>query len=119
LQKEQTVEATADLVSAIAEILWPVLFVAIIILLRREIRSLLQPGAEFVFELAGGKVSIKPTKPPRDKAELPAIPVEERLPADYLYINHTSFLREDKQSEFRSRTGARDLPHYDIRVIVD
>ena len=34
------------------------------------------------------------------------------------YLNHTSFLREEKQQEFRQRTGV-PLDHYDIRVVVD
>ena len=34
------------------------------------------------------------------------------------YLNHTSFLRKDKQQEFQRRTGI-PINHYDIRVIVD
>ncbi len=41
------------------------------------------------------------------------------LPADYLYINHTSFLREVKQQEFQELTNVKDAAHYDIRVIID
>src|SRR5688572_14571697 len=41
------------------------------------------------------------------------------LPADYIYLNHTSFLRPDKQKEFQTRPGAMDLPYYDIRVNVN
>ena len=37
---------------------------------------------------------------------------------DYLFINHTSFLQEDKQVEFRNATGVQ-LPHYDILVVLD
>lgn len=40
------------------------------------------------------------------------------LPLDYFFLNHTSFLRPEKQEEFRRRTGLA-LDHYDIRVIVD
>lgn len=39
----------------------------------------------------------------------------ERSP---LFLSHTSFLRPEKQPEFRQRTGV-PLDHYDIRVIVD
>lgn len=46
-------------------------------------------------------------------------PDDDTLPADYYYINHISFLREDKQEEFQRRTGLTDYPHYDIRIIVD
>ena len=41
-----------------------------------------------------------------------------KIPFDYYFINHTSFLRTDKQEEYRQRTGV-NLNHYDIRVIVD
>ena len=112
------VQAIANLMSATAQILWPLLFVAVVILLRREIRTLLQPGAEFILDVGIGKLSIKPTKPPMDKSELPPVPEAEPLPPDYFFINHTSFLREEMQPKFQSRTWT-DLPHYDIRVIVD
>jgi len=35
-----------------------------------------------------------------------------------LFLNHTSFLRPEKQAEFQRRTGV-PLNHYDIRIIVD
>lgn len=41
------------------------------------------------------------------------------LPADYIYINQTSFLRESKQEEFQAITHVNDVPHYDIRVIIN
>jgi hypothetical protein len=41
-----------------------------------------------------------------------------KIPFDYYFLNHTSFLRTDKQAEYRQRTGV-NLNHYDIRVIVD
>ena len=110
----------AKLISALSQILWPLLFVGVLVLLRRELRTLLlQPGAEFVLELMGGKISIvKPTMPPSGRSELPALPDDEQLPPDYLFVNHTSFLRPTMQPEFQRRTNI-DLPHYDIRVIVD
>jgi|APTNR8051073442_1049403.scaffolds.fasta_scaffold12961_4 hypothetical protein len=64
------------------------------------------------------EIRIRPTKPPQDKSQLPSIEGQQQLPADYIYLNHTSFLREDMQEEFRRRTGV-GLPHYDIRVVVD
>ena len=42
----------------------------------------------------------------------------KKLPPDYYFLNHTSFLRSHKQEEFRKRTGVA-LDHYDIRIIVD
>lgn len=43
----------------------------------------------------------------------------EKIPADYVFLNHISFLREEKQAEFQARTGLTGIPHYDIRVVVD
>lgn len=110
----------ADLISALAQFAWPLVFVGLIVLLRREIRALLHPGVEFALEFGGGRISIKPhpTKPPSESSALPAISEGERLPPDYVFVNHTCFLRQDKQEEFQRRTGV-PLPHYDIRVIVD
>jgi hypothetical protein len=39
-------------------------------------------------------------------------------PPDLYFMNHTSFLRPDKQQEFQARTGV-NADHYDIRVILD
>jgi hypothetical protein len=44
--------------------------------------------------------------------------LSKKLPPDYYFLNHTSFLRSHKQEEFRKITGVT-LDHYDIRVIVD
>lgn len=41
-----------------------------------------------------------------------------RIPGDYVFLNHTSFLRKRKQREFQGRTGV-PIPHYDVRVVVD
>jgi TIR domain/prokaryotic YEATS domain len=46
----------------------------------------------------------------------PSTGPHETAPA--FYLNHTSFLRPEKQEEFRTRTDVA-LPHYDIRVFVD
>ena len=43
----------------------------------------------------------------------------QELPADYLFLDHVSFIRDDKQDEFQKRTRATDVPHYDIQVIVN
>ena len=53
-----------------------------------------------------------------DKLELTDKEEPNILPADYIYINHTSFLRENKQREFQAITHV-NIPHYDIRVIID
>ena len=54
-----------------------------------------------------------------DKLELFQEEDINKLPADYIYINHTSFLRPEKQEDFQLTTKIQGLPHYDIRVIVD
>lgn len=48
-----------------------------------------------------------------------AVASDELLPADYLYVNHTSFFRPGIQAEMQAKTGHRRLKHYDIQVIVD
>ncbi len=48
-------------------------------------------------------------------AELPPVSSGSPIPSDYIYLVHTSFLRPDKQAEFRARTHI-SVPHYDIRV---
>jgi len=42
-----------------------------------------------------------------------SVPAEERY-----FLNHTSFLRPEKQGDFRARTGV-NVDHHDIRVIID
>ncbi|MDF1697636.1 MAG: hypothetical protein P1U56_17455 [Saprospiraceae bacterium] len=53
-----------------------------------------------------------------EKLELNVDLDEGILPTDYFFINHTSFLRPEKQEEFMQRTNV-NRPHYDIRVIID
>lgn len=45
-------------------------------------------------------------------------PAAGDLPLDYYFLNHSSFLRRDKQKEFQEITGI-PIDHYDIRVVVD
>jgi hypothetical protein len=47
-----------------------------------------------------------------------AMNVTGTTPSPAYFLNHTSFLRADRQAEFRERTGV-PLDHYDIRIIVD
>lgn len=49
------------------------------------------------------------------EADLPSIASDAAIPSDYIYLVHTSFLRLDKQAEFKARTKVAS-PHYDIRV---
>jgi hypothetical protein len=118
----------AALITAIGTVLWPLLFAGLIYVFRKRIGALLESGAEVAFEFMGGKLSVKPTERLRapssqtglssPEVELDPIDPKGKLPADYLYLNHTSFLREERQAEFQKRTGV-PLPHYDIRVILD
>lgn len=57
------------------------------------------------------------TWPQGDRATIPATDAPPDV-AEAYFLNHTSFLRAEKQQEFRQRTGV-DIDHYDIRVIVD
>jgi hypothetical protein len=116
---------TPEFVSALADIAWPLLFLGLVFYLRRELRQLLDSGSEFAFEFMGNSLTVKPSK--AITAGEDAIETEQELnletgtkgiPADYLYLKHTSFLRQDRQEEFQARTQL-EFPHYDIRVIVD
>jgi hypothetical protein len=67
---------------------------------------------------------VSPSKKDLSGDKLNELPLPEKdepnkIPADYIYINHTSFLREEKQKEFQTLTHVQGVPHYDIRVIVD
>jgi hypothetical protein len=118
----------AALISAIGTVLWPLLFIALLFVFKERLGVLFESGAEVAFEFMGGKFSVKPTervRPPSSLTEMSSPEVEldpidpkKKLPADYLYLNHTSFIREERQAEFQKRTGV-PLPHYDIRVVLD
>jgi hypothetical protein len=120
--------ATAELISAIARLLWPLLIVGVILLFQRQLRALLSGSSEVAFKVLGGEFVVKPSKVQRpseigdgERASSPTLaPVQsdEPLPADYVFVNHTSFLRAEKQDEFRQRMG-HSYTYYDIRVIVD
>lgn len=47
---------------------------------------------------------------------MPGAPQETS--AHYYFLNHTSFLRKNKQEDFIKRTGVY-APHYDIRIVLD
>lgn len=120
-------EAAAKLIEAIAAVLWPLMTAVVLFTLRHRILALVESGAEFAFEFMGTKVAITPAQNQRspDQDLMPTndenclyVPESGPIPADYVFLNHTSFLRESKQQEFKEKTGV-DRPHYDIRVIVD
>lgn len=77
------------------------------------------------FEIESGiKMEVSPSKKDLSTSDTKKLELTGKekgtvIPADYIYINHTSFLRKDKQEEFQARTHVYDYPHYDIRVIID
>lgn len=118
-------ENWAKLIEAAAAAFWPLLAALTLFSFRRQFLQLLDSGAELAFEFVGTKVAIKPTTvdrtpeiaPSRD--ENPAkIGIGDPIPADYVFLNHTSFLREKEQKELQEKAGA-PLPTYQIRVITD
>jgi hypothetical protein len=119
---------TPELFSAIARLLWPLLVAGVVIFFRRQIRALLSGSSEVAFKVFGSEFIVKPSSVQRaieaqngegdSSVTLPPIQSDEPLPADYLFVNHTSFLRSEEQGEFRKRTG-RPYTYYDVRVIVD
>lgn len=110
----------ADLVNAFTAAAGPIIIIYILLLYRKQLNALFTGASEISFEFLGNKFQVKPSTPPKgdDATPLPALAHDEKLPLDYLFLNHTSFLRTDKQEEFQKRTQV-DLPHYDIRVVVD
>lgn len=119
---------TAELISAIARLLWPLLIVGVVLLFHRQIRALLSGSSEVAFKVLGSEFVVKPSSVQRlveagngegvSSPTLAPVQSDEPLPADYLFVNHTSFLRPEKQDEFRKRTG-HSYTYYDVRVIVD
>jgi len=127
-----------ELINAWAAVLnavvWPITILVILVIGTRRLWPLIVKGAGVRLKLKDvAEISIEPTKglrppsakePEDEESELkmnvqePCQEVQSSLPPDYYYLNHTSFLRRDKQDEFRRRTGI-PLDHYDIRVIVD
>jgi len=122
-------KSVANLISSVAQIAWPFVALGVIWLFKGQIQALLGRGSEVSVEVFGNKFTINPAsaalrqpdlqgdiRPSSDKLS-PVTPAD-LIPADYAFINHTSFLRPDKQQEYQSRTHV-NLPHYDIRAIVD
>jgi hypothetical protein len=110
---------------------WPVTILIIVIILRGLVWPAVSKGGGFCFRVKDVEISVAPSQisiPPststedssqltKDVQTLPGVK-EEILPFDYYFLNHTSFLRKNKQEEFRKLTGV-NRDHYDIRVIVD
>ena len=124
------IQAWAAVLNALA---WPLAVLIGLLIFRRLIASSISKGGVFRFGLKDmAEFSIEPAwglRPPSDatgdaRSQLTKGAEQElsdpagELPPDYYFLNHTSFLRKDMQTEFQARTGV-PFPHYDIRVIVD
>lgn len=127
---DELVQTWAAILNALT---WPVTIIFVIFILRGFVVPAVAKGGIFRFKVKDvAEFSIEPAqglRPPsavteKDRSQLTKevekIPqtVQEPIPLDYFFLNHTSFLRENKQDEFRQRTGV-PLDHYDISVIVD
>lgn len=112
----------AELLTAISALIGIGGLVTVLCLFRKEIKGVLTGAGEIGVKVLGNEFTFKPTqaerKPEQDKPVLPSVSEDQPIPADYLYLNHTSFLRKDKQPDFQARTGI-PLDHYDIRVHLD
>lgn len=104
-------ENFAELITSFAQILWPLITVFLIFYFRKNIKSAIENGSEFAFEFMGNKVHITPTKKiitgkhQNQENKLPEVTEKKEIPADYFYINHHSFYREDKQDQLRVMTN--------------
>lgn len=111
-------------INAGSSLVWPLLSVVVAFLLLHQLPRLIAGGTEVALEFMGNRVMVRPSaRPmadPSDRGhpgELAPVVAGETLPADYFYLNHTSFLRPEIQDEMQARTGWKG-DHYDIRVIV-
>ncbi|HEX2721648.1 MAG TPA: pYEATS domain-containing protein, partial [Gemmatimonadaceae bacterium] len=66
----------------------------------------------------GIEAAVKQTTAPATASEQNSTAGRTREVGRGFFLNHISFLRPEKQQEFRERTGVQ-LDHYDIRVVVD
>lgn len=112
-----------EMLSAFASLLWPVTVAIVLLILMPQIRRLLAKASEISVEGKGIKLVIRPSQAMRPvdsqpQPKLPDIQPGNLLPVDYLFLNHSSFLRDERQAEFQKRTGIKST-HYDLRVIVD
>lgn len=126
----------ADIINSWAAVLhalaWPIIAIIIVVLLRDLITALISKGSgvhlsfkDVITVIVEPAQGLRPPSAGTEDAskltkDVQALPqtTQQTMPLDYYFLNHTSFLRKEKQKEFQERTGA-PLPHYDIRVIVD
>ena len=127
----EVLQAWAAILAALA---WPLVALILVAIFYPILATGVKEG---LFSLRLGlkgvaELSVEPTKgmrlpgtntdedrhQPVEDVDLQPRIAQDKLPLDYYFLNHTSFLRRNMQAEFQQRTGVpRD--HYDIRVIVD
>ncbi len=123
------VQAWAAILNALA---WPAAVLIVAIIIRSLVLPAISEGGCVAVKMQGVEFTVTPAqglRPPGGSSEEDSSQLTRRglmnagisqkvLPFDYYFLNHTSFLRKEKQEEFRKLTGV-DIDHYDIRVIVD
>lgn len=84
--------------------------------------SLLYSGKITEIKALGLELKVEPSKvnisDSEEKIEFPTNKAEKVYPADYFYLKHTTFFRNDKQKELQDKTGLHDIKLYDIRIKV-
>ncbi len=126
----ELIQAWATLLNVLA---WPVTILIIVFVFYALSRPSVVKGGSFCFKVKDiAEFSVAPAQGlrlpsdsanrdlPQSTKDIRALPsvTQENLPFDYYFLNHTSFLRKDKQDEFQKLTGV-NRDHYDIRVILD
>jgi len=125
----ESVQAWAAILNALA---WPAAVLIVAIIIRSLVLPAISEGGCVAVKMQGVEFTVTPAqglRPPGGSSEEDISQLTRRglmnagisqkvLPFDYYFLNHTSFLRKEKQEEFRKLTGV-DIDHYDIRVIVD
>lgn len=125
----ESVQAWAAILNALA---WPAAVLIVAIIIRSLVLPAISEGGCVAVKMQGVEFTVTPAqglRPPGGSSEEDSSQLTRRglmnagisqkvLPFDYYFLNHTSFLRKEKQEEFRKLTGV-DIDHYDIRVIVD
>lgn len=114
----------AELVTAVGQCVWPIGIIVFVALLLPQIRRLLDRNGKVGITILGNSIILEPTKAEwkpdqEDKPLLPAVPTGDAIPADYYFLNHTSFVRKEKQKEYQERFDKPGETFYDIRVILD
>lgn len=122
MNNEQIIQLIKAIGNATSNLWWPALVAFLIFYLRDPLGKLINRGEEFFFKFRNSEVKLTAPKQiinlgDKESAKQ-TIDDEKVIPVDYLFLNHASFFREEKQAEFKKRTKINS-PHYDIRIVVD